>query len=145
MTLQELQNKISMIKKGTFVKFEIETEPKKKAAFKNDTIKKYTKMVARFGISYGNMATHKDKIVGSLPYGEWVKGYEGYIIETNGNYQLRFYTSAVKSRETIYTFNGKPTTKEWLDQNNVLQKSSSNPNNDTFNVKIENIISIGAH
>ena len=130
-------------KKGTFTSFEIETPQKTLSAHKSDIVKKYTKMVARFGISYGNMASHKEKVVGPLPWGQWVNGYEGYLIEHKENTYLRFYTSNVKSITNQWTLNGVETTKQWLQDNGYISKTNKEPS-DTFVVNINNIISIGA-
>lgn len=143
MTKNEIISTIENIKKGAFYKFEIATPQKTLSAHKSDIVKKYTKMVARFGIEYGKMKTHKDKIVGSLPWGEWVNGYEGYLIEYKENTYLRFYTSAVKSMVNQYTLNGVVVDKQWLQDNKYISSASRTPS-DTFVVNINNIISIGA-
>ena len=143
MTKNEIIEKITSIKKGAFYRFEISTPQKTLAAHKTDNVNKYTKMVARFGIEYGKMKTHKDKIIGPLPWGEWVNGYEGYLIEHKGNTYLRFYSSAVKSMVNQYTLNGIVVDKQWLQDNGYISSAVKTPS-DTFVVNINNIISMGA-
>ena len=144
MKKEQIISTIENIKKGAFYKLEILTPQKTLAAHKTDIINKYTKMVARFGIEYGKMKTHKDKIVGSLPWGEWVNGYEGYLIEHKGNTYLRFYTSAVKSMVNQYILNGVVVDKQWLQDSKYISSTNRTPS-DTFVVNVNNIISIGAH
>ena len=137
---QNLINTILNIKKGAFTKINYFSD-------KGNGVIKTTKCVVRLGINYGNIKHNKNKVVGSLPWGQWVNGLEGYVIEhTNkkGEYKqyLRLYTSAIKSMDIQYTLNGVATTKEELINNGLLKDKPSNIE-DCFNVPMDHIISIG--
>ena len=134
--------KIEGIIKGAFTKIEHKTIKKPLAAHKDAFIEKYTKTVIRMGISYQNMKQNQNRITGPLPWGQWVAGYENYLIEHKGSLYLRLYMDDVHSATTIWYLNGKETTKEYLEQNGYIGKQSKNESK-CYNINIENIISIG--
>ena len=75
-------------------------------------------MTVRKGIKYGNQKSVKEKgiVPGSLPWGKWIKGFEGLFIEHNGNEYVRLYCSPNKSI-TKYFLNGKEVDRkdiEWM-------------------------------
>ena len=137
---QDLIKKALSTKKGAFTKIKYFSD-------KGNGVIKETSCVVRLGINYGNIKHNKEKIVGDLPWGQWVKGLEGYVIEhTNkkGEYKqyLRLYTTAIKSMVVKWTLNGVETTKQALIDNGLL-KDKPRKIEDCFNVPMDHILSIG--
>ena len=116
----------------------------------NLQITKITSMPMRLGIDYGNMKSTKKQhgenfVPGSLPWGQWVKGYEKYLIEYNGHYYLRIaegINSSSKATTTYYK-NGVPCNKQEA-QNYCLSSNFGTQSNDSpvYNINITNIITI---
>ena len=75
-----------------------------------------------------------------LPWGNWVKDYEGLLIESNGKIYVRFYTTPNKP-QSKFILNGKEITKDELKELGVMQKSYWNncEPTDCMTVQIKNI------
>lgn len=142
MTLQETFKLIETIKKGAFTKISQRTTKKPLAKYKDSTIEKYTDLVVRMGISFQNMKQNQNRITGPLPWGQWMAGYENYLIEHNGKVYLRLYTDDIHSVKSVWYLNGKETTKQYLEENKIIGKKSSKDSH-CYNILIDNIISIG--
>lgn len=103
------------------------------------TITKETTMVVMSGISYDNRKEVKEarengnlpENNAGLPWGKWVKGLEGYILEHNGQEYIRLYPTYNKEHKinakTIYKVNGVPYTKEELKALNLFNDSFFKP------------------
>lgn len=146
-----MQNKIkeivSKITKGQFFKVEYKSQPTQLAkGHKEDILIKYTKVVAR-NVRYGNMKAHKDTEIQDLKGVEWVEGTNGLILKKIGSeqYYLRLNTVPNQKPTTKWVLNGKEVSKEYLQENGILQPSYWNrkTTTDTYNVKLENVLSIG--
>ena len=99
MTNQEILNKMGNVQKGKYVSL------KKKKDLGNG-IEKVSDLVIRLGVDYSKMEVAKDKVVGSLPWGNWVEGLEGLVIEHKGNYYLRVASAYSNNGKSVYyTFN----------------------------------------
>lgn len=144
---KQIKDVINQVKKGTFFRLEIKAPLQTKVAYKNDKVEKTQVLVARIGIEYQNMAQNQNRITQPLPFGEYEKGYENYIIsyEKNGKTTkyLRYYI--VNKVETIYTMNGKVVDYNELIENNIIynKKPSNKENDNTRIVKFENIVAMG--
>jgi len=102
-----------MAKKGQFGRM---TWEKKLKTYKgvSDVITKQTTMSMRAGIDYNNLKVVQEKrengqlpaIPQSLPWGNWIPGFEPYLIEHKGNYYARVYPNANGTIKTIYKLNG---------------------------------------
>lgn len=110
----------------------------------------------RYGINYSNMksviqktATGQIERTHELPWGKWMEGYEGILIEhTNKkgekNIYLRVYTSPNKTLVS-YFLNGSPITKEKLKSLGYVSESvwNKNPDDvDCFTLNVTNITDI---
>lgn len=141
-----MQNIINKITKGQFFKVEFKSEPKLAAAHKDKVLIKYTKVVAR-NVNYGNMKAHKDTEIQSLKGLEWVPNTNGLILKKVGEeqYYLRLNTVPNQKPTVKWVLDGKEVSKEYLQENGILQPSYWNrkTTTDTFNVKLENVLSIG--
>lgn len=137
---EHLIEQIKNIKKGAFTKIEYFSD-------KGNGVIKKTSCVVRLGINYYNIKHNKTKETHSLPWGKWVEGLEGYVLEhTNkkGEYHqyLRLYTTNIKSIKTEYSLNGVITQKQDLIERGLLKDKPSTIT-DCFNVPMENILSLG--
>ena len=142
MTLQEIIQKIEGIKKGVFTTITQITTKKPTKDFKDAIIEKHTQTVIRMGISYQNMKQNQNRITGKLPWGQWMAGYENYLIEHKEKVYLRLYRDSIHQEKTVWYLNGKETTEKYLIENNIMKPSTNN--NACYAIQIENIVSIGA-
>lgn len=134
-TNTQIFNEIEKIKKGAYATLD------KVKDFGNGLVK-FTHMVIRLGVNYANMKVNAGKEVGSLPWGEWVDGYEGLVIEHKGNYYLRVSDSFTNNNTSRYELNGNEITKEQateiVGESKIASKQSS-----VYNIKFDNIIKVG--
>lgn len=155
MNINLLISKLNQKNKGQWFKAVwVSDVPLKASAKRNSVVvNKMTYATVRYGIDYSNMKSTKKKVQNGLtpshelPWGKWVDGKEGILIEhtnKNGdkNVYLRLYSSPNKSR-VKYFLNGKPIEKEKLKalgyvQDSVWTKSSS----DCFTINVANISEI---
>ena len=94
-------------------------------------------------------STKQGRADGSLPaenaglkYGRYIKGEEKYFIEHNGQIYLRVSSSPNKSRVT-YLVNGIPTDEQEVKAMCLKSEFRDGEKPSVYNVKIENIISVG--
>ena len=142
MTFIELLEKISKVRKGTFIKIEYKSVKKPLAAFKGSTIEKYSKGVYRLGITYANMKENQNKVTGALPFGKWEPNLENYIVDYNGKKYLRVYVDSKHKTTSKWFLNGVETTKDYLVDNRIIGAQNKH-HTSCFILPIENIISIG--
>ncbi len=135
MTNEEILNKMGNVKKGKYISL------KKKKDLGNG-IEKISDLVIRLGVDYANMEVAKGKEVGSLPWGNWVEGLEGLVIEHKGNYYLRVASSYSNNGKSIYLLNGNEISKEEV-VNLVGEKKLESKALDIYNIKFENILELG--
>lgn len=148
MEIKTLRNKIKLVKKGTFSTMIWERPLKTKKAFADDVIIKRTSAVVRTGIDYNHMAsTQKKRASGilpaepqALPWGEW-ESYP-YIIQHKGTRYLRAYL-AKNTPKVQYFCNGKEVDREAIEPKCLKSEFKAKDDNQTFVVKIENIIYFG--
>ena len=120
----------------------------KAAKDQNVTAYKMTSAQCRKEISYAAQKSVQAKVqrgyqlTHELPWGKWVEGYEGLLIENKGINYVRLYFGPNKS-ETKYYLNGKEVTYNDLKESGMIQngyfnkKSSERP--DCITVKVDNI------
>lgn len=134
MTNQEILNQMGNVKKGKYVSL------KKKKDLGNG-IEKISDLVIRLGVDYANMKVAEGKEVGGLPWGKWVEGLEGLVIEHKGNYYLRVASSYSNNGKSIYLLNGNEISKEEVIA--ILgEKKVQSANPDVYNIKFENILEL---
>lgn len=136
-------------KNGAFFSVRLVSDVKLTAAAKKSGITAYkvTDMTARKGIDYkaqksvqakvdaGKVLTHE------LPWGNWIEGLEGVMLEHKGATYVRLY-SAPNKATCRYYLNGKKVTLEELKDsgyvlNSYFNKSGEKP--DAMTVRIENV------
>ena len=146
LTQQQKIETLDSLQKGGYVKVQWYSMPCTKKAFK-DRVRKETTSVLRLGVNYGNLKENENKEINPLPtYLEW--HYKNIIlrnINTNG-LLVRVYTSKVKNYtpSVQYYLDNEPITKQELIDMGALNASQSKSfDGNTFNIKLDNIISLG--
>lgn len=117
-------------------------------------ISKRTAAFVRTGIDYANLsqikaefASGERETVESLPFGEWRKGAEKYIIDHKGVEYIRLYPAVFENlkAEVEWSMNGKPATfaevEPFLLASEKPKASEEKPL--CFTVKAESIVTIG--
>ena len=109
-------------------------------------VEKISSMSVRLGVKPSNMKVYKDagKGTGSLPWGQWVKNYEGLVIENKGNYYLRVASSYNKKVKTKYIRNNQEITYSEAVAL-VGAKKMEGSKVDLMNIKCDNIIKLNLH
>lgn len=134
MTTQEILNQMGNVKKGKYVSL-------KKKKDLGEGIEKISDLVIRLGVDYANMKAAEGKQVGGLPWGKWVEGLEGLVIEHKGNYYLRVANSYSNNGKSIYLLNGNEISEEQVIA--ILgEKKVQSLNPDVYNIKFENILEL---
>lgn len=106
-------------------------------------VTKVSEMIVRLGVDYANMKINEGRQTGSLPWGQWVPGYEGFALEHKGVYYLRVTSSYSKHvRSTYFDDSGEEITRDQAAAI-VGEKKVSSSNPDVYNIRFSSIISIG--
>lgn len=139
-----LMNRLNTKHNGTFFKVTIRSKLPT-VAKSPDVIEKVVTMTVRKGIDYKAQKSVKEKVeegkvlTHNLPWGKWIEGFEGLLIEHNGNEYVRLYCSPNKS-ETRYFCNGREVNKkdiEW-EVRPSYWKHDEKP--DAMTVRTENVV-----
>lgn len=141
--LERIKNK----RKGAFTSVVFRSTNKPSAQFKGVNLEKITTCVVRLGIQYANLSSVKVAIengergeVGSLPWGNWVEGYENLLISHKDSLYVRFY-SAPNDVHTKYLVDGKEVSKETY-KGYLTPSDAKRTSSDTMTVKLDNIIEV---
>lgn len=137
MTNAEILAQMGNVSKGKYVSL------KKKKDLGNG-VTKISDLVIRLGVDYANMKVAEGKEVGGLPWGKWVEGLEGLVIEHKGNYYLRVASAYSNNGKSIYLLNGEEVSKEEVIAM-LGEKKVQSANPDVYNIKFENILELGIH
>lgn len=136
MTNQQIINKLQTIKKGQYVSLTKIKDLGKGAS-------KVSDMVIRLGVDFANMKVNEGReSIGSLPWGNWVNGLEGLVIEHKGNYYLRVASSYANNAKTTYYINNEEVSKEAVEELIGVKKLEGKAS-DVYNIKFENILALG--
>jgi hypothetical protein len=148
MTIEEVQNAISNINRGSNVKVTYERPVKLKKAFQGMPLTKKTTMQCRIGINYDHVLPVKEaRQEGTLPKeNAGIKGMEWeqypFLLKgKNDRLFLRCYTSTFKSKsETTYSLDGQVVNKEDFEEAMLASEKSRGYNpGGVFNLPIEGI------
>ena len=151
MELNQILEKLDKKQKGSWFRVDWLTDVPITAQAKRDgnVVLKYSHNSMRYGISYKNLESVKEKVAQGkeltheLSWGSWLPGREGLVIQHNGKYYIRLYTSPNKSTVT-YFLNGRPIEPDDLQAKGIVQKSYWNKKNsdeklECITIKAENI------
>ena len=149
MNVQEVKQAITNIQKGSNVFVEWERPVKTKKGH-NLNLTKKTRMLCRIGVEYDNKAkTQEERENGTLPIkNAGLKGFKWIEHKTilqaikSQKLYLRLEKGTFKSQPKVeYKLNGKIIEKEDY-KHCMLASEIKTRNTDTFNVKLEDIITI---
>lgn len=131
---QEILNALANVKKGRYVSI-------KKVKDLGKGVTKVSDIVVRLGVDFANMKINEGRQTGSLPWGKWVEGLEGLVIEHKGNYYLRVATTYGNNNTCAYYLDGKEVTKEQVIAL-IGEKKLAGGNPDVYNIRFENILAL---
>lgn len=134
MEIVEILKQAKALKKGKFVSLT-------KVKDLGNGVEKFTTMTIRVGVDTSKMKAYEGKSVGSLPWGQWLKNYEGLVITHKGNHYLRVASAYTKTTKSIYYHNDKEITKEQAVELVGAKKLESKAS-DVYTIKFENIVAI---
>ena len=114
----------------------------------NAVIAKRTEAYIRTGIDYANMAVNADKETGPLPWGEWMPGFERYIITHKDNEYVRLFPASFANLQNAmkveWTMDGIPATYEQVEP--FLLASEKHKEGDDkplcFTIKAQSLVAI---
>ena len=149
MEIKAIMNKLQNKQRGSYFRIDWLSDVPITAQAKREghTVLKYSHNTCRYGIRYKNLKSVQEKIAngkevtGELPWGQFVPGYEGILIEHKGKHYIRLYTSPNKSQVT-YFLNGRPIEPDELQKKGIVQNSYWNKGKeplDCMTVKCENL------
>ena len=107
-------------------------------------VEKVVESTIRKGLKPNNVKGQKE-VNGKLPWGQWKKGYEGFIIEHNNRNYARIFFSPNKPK-AIYYINGIEIDKEKLKAMKIVTASGWSEIDDTqkfFCLNIDTIEKVG--
>ena len=147
-------HKVTSLKHGAFVRVKYRTDVQPSAKFKSHKIEKIVETTVRVGVSYSNLSAVKERrATETKPTGpshvqwwRWCEGYQNIMKEKISDPSQKYVTLATvpKGGNTMvfWYIDGKPVSEEEV---RVITIPSywNKPNLDVFDVKLENLISVG--
>jgi hypothetical protein len=145
-TLEEAKRLADNVRAGTYISISISKQFKDSEilkAWKGHTLIKSTEgMIVRLGIETSATKPYRDTntTAGALSFGKWLEKYEGFILEYNETYYLRFYSTLREGAQghTVYKLDGEEITKEELIKKGVISEKKPNAMG-VFLVKLDNL------
>ena len=99
------------------------------AKARGQVVYKYTTGTVRKGINYANQKSVQMKVQNDgkvltheLPWGHWMEGHEGLLIEHKGKTYVRLYNTPNKFKSQFF-LNGRPIEREELKNLGIVQNS----------------------
>lgn len=150
MKYEEIKNAIHSIHAGTYTTIETCKTLKTKKAYTDKSIMKVSRMTGRFGVDYNHISKVQEKRASGelpkepqkLPWGNWMKDEEGYLIEHKGKVYVRVATSPNKTKST-YLVNGVPTDEDTVKSMCLASEFHKGEKPDVMTISASNIVRIG--
>lgn len=152
--MADIIHKVTSLKHGAFVRVKYRTDVQPSAKFKGHKIEKIVETTVRVGVSYSNLSAVKERRA-SKPYAikqkpvqwwKWSDGYKNVIKEKISDPSQRYVTFATvpNGGNTMvrWYIDGKPVSEEGV-RAITIPSYWNKPNLDVFDVKLENLISVG--
>ena len=146
--------KIKSLKHGAFVRVKYRTDVQPSAKFKGHKIEKIVETTVRVGVSYSNLSAVKERRA-SEPYTikqkpvqwwKWSDGYRNVIKEKISDPSQKYVTFATVpsggNTKVYWYIDGKSVSEEEV-RAITVPSYWHKANLDVFDVKLENLISIG--
>jgi hypothetical protein len=112
---------------------------------------KVSKFQCRVGVTYDNMAAVKEKrangdlpaVNAGLPWGEWIVGFENYLISHKGEIYVRCskLNSNYKSQSQFF-IDGQEVSHEVADQYLLASEKNKDADIDVFNIKLSSVVEL---
>ena len=146
--------KIKSLKRGTFVRIKYRTEVKPSARFKDLKIEKIVEATVRVGVSYSNLSAVKERRAtetkpmnpSHVQWWRWCEGYRNIMKEKISDPSQRYITFATVPNggniKVLWYINGKSVPEEEV-RAITIPSYWNKSNLDVFDVKLENLISVG--
>ena len=152
--MTDIIHKAPSLKHGAFVRVKYRTDVQPSAKFKSHKIEKIVETTVRVGVSYSNLSAVKERRA-SEPYEikqkpvqwwKWSDGYRNIIKEKISDPSQKYVTLATvpkRGNTMVYWYiDGKPVSEEEV-RAITIPSYWNKPNLDVFDVKLENLISVG--
>lgn len=146
--------KVTSLKHGTFVRVKYRTDVQPSAKFKNHKIEKIVEATVRVGVSYSNLSAVKERRAiepqatkpTHVQWWRWCEGYRNIMKEKISDPSQKYITFATVPNggniKVCWYIDGKPASEEEIRA--ITTTSYWNKTNlDVFDVKLENLISVG--
>ena len=152
--MADIIQQIASLKHGTFVRIKYHTEVKPSARFKDLKIEKIVEATVRVGVSYSNLSAVKERRTtetkpmnpSHVQWWRWCEGYRNIMKEKISDPSQRYITFATVPNggnvKVLWYINGKSVPEEEV-RAITIPSYWNKPNLDVFDVKLENLISVG--
>ena len=152
--MTDIIHKVTSLKRGAFVRVKYRTDVQPSAKFKGHKIEKIVETTVRVGVSYSNLSAVKErratetKPTGSshVQWWRWSDGYRNIIKEKISDPSQRYVTFATVpsggNTRICWYIDGKSVSEEEV-RAITVPSYWHKANLDVFDVKLENLISIG--
>ena len=146
--------KVKSLKHGAFVRVKYRTDVKPSAKFKDCKIEKIVAATVRVGVSYSNLSAVKERKSAEakpanpshVQWWRWCEGYRNIMKEKISDPSQRYITFATIPNggnvKVFWYINGKSASEEEV-RAITIPSYWSKSNLDVFDVKLENLISVG--
>jgi hypothetical protein len=138
--------------RGTFRRVTYTSPVAVAAANRGRNVVKVSTFTCRAGVDYAHLAVNAGRETGGLPYGAWVVGYEGLVLEYKGAEQVRVTFAPNAHPRSSYTIDGVPATREDVAAlmspaaaTKFLTPRAERPEGEpvVMNLKVEGILAVG--
>ena len=152
--MADIIQQITSLKHGTFVRIKYRTDIKPAAKFKDYEIYKIVEATVRVGVSYSNLSAVKERKSAEVrpanpshvQWWRWCEGYRNIMKEKISDPSQRYITFATVPNggniKVLWYINGKSVPEEEV-RAITIPSYWSKSNLDVFDVKLENLISVG--
>ena len=152
--MTDIIHKVTSLKHGAFVRVKYRTDIKPAAKFKDYKIYKIVEATVRVGVSYSNLSAVKERKsaevrpanTSHVQWWRWCEGYRNIMKEKISDPSQRYITFATVPNggniKVLWYINGKSVPEEEV-RAITIPSYWNKPNLDVFDVKLENLISIG--
>ena len=152
--MADIIHKVTSLKHGAFVRVKYRTDVQPSAKFKGHKIEKIVETTVRVGVSYSNIAAVKERRSAEtkptnsshVQWWRWCEGYHNIMKEKISDPSQRYVTFATVpsggNTKVCWYIDGKPVSEEEV-RAITVPSYWHKVNLDVFDVKLENLISIG--
>lgn len=152
--MADIIQQITSLKHGVFVRIKYRTDIKPAAKFKDYEIYKIVEATVRVGVSYSNLSAVKERKSAEVKpanpshvqWWRWCEGYRNIMKEKISDPSQRYITFATVPNggniKVLWYINGKPASEDEV-RAITIPSYWNKSNLDVFDVKLENLISVG--